>query len=59
MANGGGRSIADVKSDLSSISRSVSEGNMKGGKSSPILRGSHSGGGDAKMGGKKKKKSDY
>jgi hypothetical protein len=55
MANGGGRSIADVKSDLSSISRSVSEGNMKGQPSSPIYKGSKGGDGGMKGGSKTKK----
>jgi hypothetical protein len=55
MAQGGGRSLQEVRSDLSSISRSVSEGNLKGQKSSPIYRGGGgSTGGGMKKGGKKK-----
>lgn len=51
MANGGAKSIGDVRSDIKSICKSVSEGNMKGAGSSPIYRGGSRGGG----GGMKKK----
>jgi len=43
------RSLTSVKSDLSSISMSVSEGNMKGQKSSPIYTGGGGGEGGTPM----------
>jgi len=55
MATGESNTISSVKSDLASISRSVSEGNMKGQPSSPIYKGSKGGDGGMK-GGKKNKK---
>lgn len=56
MANGGGRSLQDVRSDLKTISSSVEEGNLKGGKGSPILRGGSRSGDSMKKGGGKKGK---
>jgi len=50
------RSLASVKSDLSSISMSVCEGNMKGQPSSPIYKGGGTGGGSEMKGPKASKK---